>query len=318
MHKAGKEWVGAVSAGAAILAIAFLGPMMTGPAHAQEKGKGKGGAPAPQPQKIEMIKPGFYVVTGAGGNSSIRVTKAGLIVVDTKNLGDQFYNDLVAQIRTVSQDPIKYVIITHHHQDHSGNGGKFVSAGAQVIANEGLKKNLETYNPAQGKPGMPNVTYATDKTIKLGGTKVEIHHFGNAHTSGDSIVYFPGDKVVATGDVVVGVVPNVDYPFGGSAIGWLGVLDKIAKLNFDTLVPGHSGPAKTTMTKPEFLEYKKKWETLVSRAEEQVKMGTPKEKLLASIKTDDIGWNINNAQWGNQQRLDAFYDDLQKAIAAKK
>ena len=284
----------------------------------QEKGKGKGGPPAAQPQKIEMIKPDFYVVTGAGGNSSVRVTKQGLIVVDTKNLGDQFYNDLMAQIQTVSKEPVKYVIVTHHHQDHSGNIGKFVSNGAEVIANEGLKKNLETYNPAQGKPAPPNVTYATDKTIKLGGVKVEIHHFGNAHTGGDSIVYFPGDKVVATGDVVVGIVPNVDYPFGGSAVEWLTVLDKIAKLNFDTLVPGHSGQGKTTLTKAEFMDYKKKWETLVSRAEEQVAKGTPKEMLLASIKTDDIGWNINNQQWGNPQRLDAFYADLQKANAAKK
>jgi len=239
-------------------------------------------------------------------------------VVDTKNLGDQFYNDLMAQIQTVSKEPVKYVIVTHHHQDHSGNIGKFVSNGAEVIANEGLKKNLETYNPAQGKPAPPNVTYATDKTIKLGGVKVEIHHFGNAHTGGDSIVYFPGDKVVATGDVVVGIVPNVDYPFGGSAVEWLTVLDKIAKLNFDTLVPGHSGQGKTTLTKAEFMDYKKKWETLVSRAEEQVAKGTPKEMLLASIKTDDIGWNINNQQWGNPQRLDAFYADLQKANAAKK
>jgi len=317
MRKLSKEWFSATLAAAVVAAIC----MLPGVSSAQDKAKGKdgkGGPPAPQPQRIELIKPGFYVVTGAGGNSSVRVTKAGLIIVDTKNLGDQFYNDLMAQIRTVSQDPVKFVIITHHHQDHSGNEGKFVTAGTQVIANEGLKKNLETYNPAQGKPAPPNVTYATDKTIKLGGTKVEIHHFGNAHTGGDSIVYFPGDKVVATGDVVVGTAPNVDYPFGGSAVEWLTVLDKISKLNFDTLVPGHSAQGKTTMTKAEFLDYKKKWETLVARAEDQVRLGTTKDKLLASIKTDDIGWNINNAQWGNQQRLDSFYADLQKANAAKK
>lgn len=299
-----------ISAAAAVAAIATT-------SWAQEKGKGKGGAAAPQPQMIQMIKPDFYVVTGAGGNSSVRVTKEGLIVVDSKNLGDQFYNDLMAQIQSVSKEPVKYVIITHHHQDHSGNIGKFVDAGAQVITYEGLKKNLETYNPPQGKPAMPNVTYTSaSKSVKLGGAKVDIHHFGNAHTGGDSIVYFPQDKVVATGDVVVGVVPNVDYPFGGSAVEWLKVLDGIAKLNFDTLVPGHSAQGKVTMTKMDFLDYKKKWETLVSRAEEQVAKGTPKEMLLASIKTDDIGWNINNGQWQNLQRLDAFYADLQKAVAA--
>src|SRR5579864_7042374 len=102
------------------------------------KGEGKKGGGAPQPQMIQQIKPGFYVVSGDGGNSGVRVTKQGLIVVDTKNLGDPFYNALMAQIKTVSTLPVKYVVVTHHHQDHSGNIGKFVESGAQVVAHEGL------------------------------------------------------------------------------------------------------------------------------------------------------------------------------------
>ena len=76
---------------------------------------------------------------GAGGNSTVRVTKAGIILVDTKNLGDQFYNDLISQIKTVSNEPVKEVIITHVHQDHSGNTGKFIEAGVRVTPNEGEK-----------------------------------------------------------------------------------------------------------------------------------------------------------------------------------
>ena len=68
----------------------------------------------------------------------------GVILVDTKNLGDGPYNDLVAQIKTVTSQPVKYVFITHVHQDHSGNIGRFVKAGAEVITHEGLKRNLET------------------------------------------------------------------------------------------------------------------------------------------------------------------------------
>src|SRR4030095_15583928 len=89
-------------------------------------GQGRGGgAPAQQAQMIKQIKPGIYMVTGAGGNSTIRVTDAGVIVVDSKNLGEQFYNDLVAQIKTVTPQPVKYVFITHVHQDHSGNIERF-------------------------------------------------------------------------------------------------------------------------------------------------------------------------------------------------
>jgi glyoxylase-like metal-dependent hydrolase (beta-lactamase superfamily II) len=276
--------------------------------------KGKGGAPPPQPQMIQMIKPGFYVVTGAGGNTGVRVTKDGLIVTDTKNLGDQFYNDLMTQIKTVSTLPVKYVFITHHHQDHSGNIGKFEDAGAKVIAYEGLKKNLATYAPPQGKPSDPNTTYNSKSTkVKLGGATVVAYHFGNAHTSGDSIVYYPDIKVVQTGDVVVGVVPNCDYPFGGSVAEWPHVLDEILKLDFDVLVPGHSGPNSVTMTKADLQEYRKKWGMVNTRLTELVKKGTPKDQIMAQLKTDDIGWNLNNQQWNNPQRLDAMVAELSKA-----
>src|SRR5579871_6347287 len=75
---------------------------------AREGRGGRDGAPQPN-QTIQMIKPGFYVVSGDGGNTGVRVTKQGLIVVDTKNLGDPFYNALMAQIKTVSTLPVKYV-----------------------------------------------------------------------------------------------------------------------------------------------------------------------------------------------------------------
>ena len=273
----------------------------------------KGAAPAAQPQKIQMLKPGLFLVTGAGGNSSVRVTKDGLIVVDTKNLGVPFYNDLMAQIKTVSDKPVKFVIVTHHHQDHSGNIQSFKDAGATVIANEGLAKALETYAPAQGKPGQPTVKYTKDYKVKLGGVKVEVHHYGRGHTGGDSIVYFPDLKVVQTGDVVVGVVPNIDFPFGGSALEWQTQLNAIAKLNFDMLIPGHSAPNQTTMTKDDFMKFKMNFDTIVARAKELVKAGTPKEQLIAKIKTDDLGWNINNAQWNQPARVDAFYEEMKDA-----
>jgi cyclase len=273
----------------------------------------KGAPPPPQPQMIQMLKPGLFLVTGAGGNTSVRVTKAGLIVVDTKNLGVPFYNDLMAQIKTVSDKPVKFVIVTHHHQDHSGNIQSFRDAGATVIANEGLAKALETYAPAQGKPAQPTVKYTEHYKVKLGGAKVEVHHYGRGHTGGDSIVYFPDLKVVQTGDVVVGVVPNIDFPFGGSAIEWQTQLDAIAKLNFDMLIPGHSAPNQTTMTKADFMKFKMNFDTIVARAKELVKAGTPKEQLIAKIKTDDLGWNINNAQWNQPARVDAFYEEMKNA-----
>ena len=171
-----------------------------------------------------------------------------------------------------------------------------------------------TYALPQGKPGSPSITYAKDYTVKLGGVKVVAHYYGPAHTSGDTIVYYPDLKIVQTGDVVVGVAPNIDFPFGGSALSWQKVLDKISKLDFDTLVPGHSAQGQLLMTKADFLAYKMKFDTLITRAEEVVKKGATKDQFLAQIKTDDLGWNVNGPPWENQPaRVDAFYAELQKA-----
>jgi cyclase len=273
-------------------------------------GGGRGAAPPPAPQKIMQIKPDLYIVTGGGGNSTVRVTKAGIILVDTKNLGDQFYNELLGQIKTVSDQPVKEVIITHVHQDHSGNTGKFVEAGARVTANEGEKAEVATYTSPAGKPAPPSATYTTKTEVKLGGAKAEVYHFAKGHTGGDSVVYFPDLKVLSGGDLIVGVQPNYDYPNGGSLLEAQKALAQVAKLKFDTVIPGHSAPNTTTMTRAEFDAYKQKVDTLASRFAEAVKAGTPKNELLAKVKTDDLGWNVNTPQWQAPNRLDPLYEEF--------
>jgi glyoxylase-like metal-dependent hydrolase (beta-lactamase superfamily II) len=268
----------------------------------------RGGGPPPAPPAIKQVKPGVYMATGLGGNTTVRVVPEGVILVDTKNRGDENYTQLVDLVKSVSTAPVKYVFITHHHQDHSGNIGNFQDAGAQVIVQENLNKNLETYAPAQGKPAAAKVTYEKDKKVDVGKAKAEAHYFGKSHTSGDTVVYFPDVKVVSLGDMFVANAPNVDYPFGGSAVSWVKALDSVLKLDFDTAIPGHGD---NPMTKAEVQAFRDKMNTLVTRAHELVKAGTPKEELLAKIKTDDIGWNVNNAQWSAANRLDPFYADLQ-------
>ena len=281
-------------------------------AHAQAQGRGaggrRGGGPPQAPPMIKMVKPGVYMVTGIGGNTTVRVDPQGLIVVDTKNLGQANYDALMQQIKTVSSAPVKYVFITHHHQDHSGNIGPFQDAGAQVIVHENLNKNLETYAPPQGKPEQARITYTKDKKVKLGKATAVAYHFGSAHTGGDTVVYFPDVKVVSTGDEFVATTPNVDFPFGGSAVQWVKVLDQVLKLDFDTAIPGHGNDP---MTKADVRAFRDKMNTVVERAHELVKNGTPKDQLLSTIKTDDIGWNVTGPQWNQPARLDAFYAELQ-------
>ena len=268
-----------------------------------------GGRGQAAPPAIKQVKPGLYMVTGLGGNTTVRVANEGLIVVDTKNLGEANYNALMEQIRTVSQAPVRYVFVTHHHQDHSGNIGPFQAAGAEVIVHEGLNKALDTYKAAQGTPEKSKVTYATTRTVKVGNASAEARFFGPAHTSGDTWVYFPDVRVISTGDSFVATAPNADYPFGGSVVEWVKALDQVLKLDFDTAIPGHGNDP---LTKADVQKFRDNLNTIVTRGRELVKKGTPKDQLMAQLKTDDLGWTLNAQQWNQPARLDPFYAELSK------
>src|SRR5580700_1231388 len=121
---------------------------------------------APQPQTIQQVKPGLYMITGAGGNSTVRLTSEGVILVDGKLPGDANYNALMALIKGVSDKPVKYLIVTHHHADHTGNNQKFLDAGVQIVATQNLNKNLVTY-VQDPKPASASVTYpGAEYTVK--------------------------------------------------------------------------------------------------------------------------------------------------------
>lgn len=272
---------------------------------AQGRGGGGGGRGGGQPvQPIQMLKPGLYVVPGGGANSIVRVTNEGVILVDTKLPGEANYNGLMEQIRSVTPQPVKVVIVTHHHADHTGNNDRFISAGAQVIGHEQLAKNLDTYQ-FDPRPAKPSATYTTaEHTVRLGGVEVRVLHLGRAHTGGDSVVYFPDVKVVATSDAVTTGTqgPLADYAGGGSFAEWTPVLDAMLKLDFDTAVPG-AGPV---LTKADVQAFRTKFTTVMTRASELVQKGVPKDQLLMQLKTDDIGWAPRVPQ------IDPFYEELSK------
>lgn len=252
--------------------------------NASAQGRGPG-----QPvQPIQPVKPGLFVVAGAGANSLVRVTSDSVILIDTKLPGEQNYNALVEQIKSVTDKPVRIVIVTHHHADHTGNVDRFEAAGVPVYGHANLAANAATYNN-NPKPAPPNKTYdGRSLMLAAGGATVEAFHFGRSHTSGDSIVFFPDLKVVALSDAVTtgGQGPLIDYAGGGSALEWKRVFEELLKLDFDAAVPGN-GPV---LTKADVAAYAAKFNTVVDRLTELVKKGTPKEQILMQLKTDDIGW----------------------------
>jgi cyclase len=240
------------------------------------------------------------------------VTKAGAILVDTKYMTDKDYGDLMKLIASVTDKPVKIVIDTHHHADHTGNNEKFIAAGAQVIGQENIPKIFEHYTTrlAPHTPASPTTLYKDKMDIKLGGVEARLYHFGPGHTGGDTIVFWPADKAIAFGDLVVmpPTMPSYDAGNGqGSLLGLQRVLAKSLALKWDVAFPGHGSKP---LTRDEVIEYKKKIDQLISRIRDSINAGVPKDKLIASIKTDDLGWKIGGQFWAPSERVDALVAEL--------
>jgi cyclase len=297
----------------AVMALATVVGLAQAPENPGQRGGGaggrgaggRGGAPDPV-EKIRQLKPNLYFVTGAGANTLVRVTPEGLILVDTKNPSDQIASDLIAQIRTVSNLPVKYIFNTHHHPDHVGNNQKFVDTGATVIGLEKMKSLMTTDARTKEIPGVPTVTFAQDYTLKFAGAQVDAHYYGSSHTGGDTIVYLPDMKVVMVSDTMPlpNATPGVN-PGNGSAVQVPKLLENVLKLDFDMAIAGRGDP----MTKADVQAYKAKWDTFMTRAREAMKKGVSKEEFMANVKQDDLGWNFSAGFFNN------FYDEL-KATGA--
>ena len=249
-----------------------------------------GGGPATGQtvEKIKMLKPNLYEITGGGGSTLVRVTNQGLIVVDTKNPGDENYNRVMEEIRSVTSQPVKYVINTHHHPDHVGNNQKFIEAGAQVIALEALKTWMGNDSRTKDIPGRPTQTFAKDYTLKLADAEIRLYSFGRGHTGDDTMVYFPDMKVVMVSDQMTDATPIVDFANGGSAVEWTKILDGVLGLDFEQAIPGRGEPK----SRAEVQAFRAKFDALVKRTSDAIKAGSTKDQLPSQVKTDDLAWQF--------------------------
>ena len=248
---------------------------------------GKGGAPkaGATVEKIRTLKPNLYLITGGGANTLVRVTPEGLIVADTKNPGDENYDRVMEEIKSVSNLPVKWVINTQHHPDHVGTNQKFIDAGAQVLAVEPLKAFMASDTRTKDIPGRPTVTFAKDYVLKFGGAEVQLHFYGPGHSGGDTIVYFPAEKIVMVGDQITDAAPLVDFANGGSLKTWNNSLNGALTMDFEFAIPGRGEPK----TKAEVTAYRDKIAMLAKRAAEAAKSGA------TTIDTNDLGWMFQPA-----------------------
>ena len=286
---------------AAVVTMLVMTGSLSGQAP-QGGGRAGRGAAGQTVEKIRLLKPDLYMITGGGANTLVRVTPEGLIVVDTKNPGDENFNRVMEEIRSVSSQPVKFVINTHHHPDHVGNNQKFIDAGAQVVALEALKTRMASDPRTKDIPGPPTVTFAKDYVLKLGGAEVQAHSYGRGHTGDDTMVYFPDLKVVMVSDQITDNAPLVDFANGGSAVEWTQILDGVLKLDFEVAIPGRGEPK----SRADVQAFRTRFATLIERASAAIKAGATRDQLAAQVKIDDLGWMLNPQFFGQ------LFDELSK------
>jgi len=203
---------------------------------------------AAQPQRpripptgtIKKVRDNLYVIPGAGGNTTVFVTRAGVVLVDTKlaNNGEA----ILSQVRSVSGSAVTMIINTHSHPDHIGSNDYFAPS-VEKVTHENTKKWMAANARVASNPAvMPTKTFTDRLTLGSGSDQIDLYYFGAGHTDGDAFIVFPALRAMAAGDIFAWkMAPLIDPMAGGSVVALPDTLEKALKGigNVDTVIEGH-------------------------------------------------------------------------------
>ena len=254
--------------------------------------------------QIQKVKGDLYMLSGEGGNVAVYVTGEGVILVD--DMFDRDHDAILAQVKSVTDQPIKYVLNTHQHDDHAGGDFKMLPI-AEVIAHKNVRANLIAkrqpyYEDTPGTPiGLPRITFSDELDLTLGGKEVRAMYFGRGHTSGDAIIYFPQVGVIHSGDLFLPPPPPPadpsarvrpfsssifsDYSQGGSFMEWPKTIDGVLTIGFDTVIPGHG----RVSTKNDVVTFRGNLEKMRTRLAGMVKGGASRADVVKTLE-DEYAW----------------------------
>ena len=249
--------------------------------------------------KAEKVAEGVYMLTGAGGNIGLSIGKSGSLVID-----DQYAplsDKILAMIKTLTPDPVRFVVNTHWHGDHTGGNENLAKTGAVVVAHENVRKRMGSeqfislFNqkvPASPEAALPVVTFAEGVSFHWNGDEVRAYHVAPAHTDGDTVVQFVKADVVHMGDCFFnGMYPFIDTSSGGKVDGVVAAADRvIAGVSDKTrIIPGH-GPVAS---KADLQAYRDTLKAISDRVAKLKAEGKTKEAAVAAKPSAEF-----DAKWG--------------------
>jgi cyclase len=271
--------------------------------------------------KVSKVAGNVYLLEGAGGNIGASVGEDGIVVVDDQYapLADR----IQAALKGITDKPVRFVINTHYHGDHTG-GNEFFQKQAPIIAHDNVRKRLEEGSSAgnggsvhlehkpQPKGALPIITFDHDVTVHLNGEDIRALHFPAGHTDGDSVIYFPKSNVVHMGDDFVTYgFPFIDIDSGGSIDGMIsGVENAIAQLPADVkIIPGH-GPVSN-------LDDVRAYVRMLKETRATVQAGLDKKMTLEQMKEKKVldPWKKYSGEFISE---DAFLETLYNSLTGQK
>lgn len=246
-----------------------------------------------------------YMLEGQGGNITVAVGSDAIIMIDGQfaPLSDK----IKAAIRAISPLPIRYLVNTHYHGDHTGGNDNFAKDGAIIVAHDNIRirlaagtKNMLTGAtvPPRAPEALPKETYVGGTwTLEAGGRKAQLTHVSNAHTDGDTWVYFADANVLSTGDTFNNLkrYQNIDFGNGGDVRGMVRALETYIKASNDQtkIVPGH-GPLAT---RADLFVFRDMLVTSRDRIEKLFNEGKSEQEVVAAKPLADL-----NATWQNNEQ----------------
>jgi len=271
--------------------------------------------------KVTKVSGSVYMLQGAGGNIGASVGEDGIVVVD-----DQYAplaEKIQAALKGVTDKPVRFIINTHYHGDHTG-GNAFFQKQAPVIAQDNVRKRLEAGGPAGNlgsismdhkpapKEALPILTFDHDVTVHLNGEDIRALHFPSGHTDGDSIIFFSKSNVVHMGDDFVRYgFPFIDLAAGGSVEGMIAAMEEVVpKLPADVkVIPGHGDIAD--------LDDVRTYTKMLIDTRAVVEKGIQQKKTLDQLKQEKVlePWKKYS---GDFVSSDAFIETLYNDLTGKK